>query len=54
MMMYTDASNGRNMAKDPAVVIFLGSYFMYYSVGSSCSGIDGWKIGIAKSIELSN
>lgn len=53
-MMYTDASRGINIAKDPAVVKFNDNYYMYYSVSPAKGGIEGWDIGIARSQDLTN
>lgn len=53
MMMYTDSSRGRNIAKDPAVIKFKGKYFMYYSMMPVVGKPDsGWGIGIATSNDL--
>ena len=49
-MRFTDTSEGKNIAKDPAVVNFKGRYLMYYSV----PGINGWGLGIAQSKDLDN
>lgn len=51
VMMFADTSRGRPYAKDPAVVRFQGSYFMYYSVGPG-KGVEGWRIGVATSTNL--
>lgn len=54
-MMYTDNSSGRNMAKDPAVVHFKDSYFMYYSFNKKgLSGFVNWGIAIAQSADMEN
>lgn len=50
MMMFTDSSRGKSIAKDPAVVRYQGRYFLYYSV--SGEGMAGWGIGIATSQDL--
>ncbi len=52
MMMFTDPSRGKKIAKDPAVVRFNGHYLMYYSIGGD--GMTGWDIGIAHSVDLEN
>lgn len=55
MMMYTDNSRGKNLAKDPAVVRFKEKYYMYYSVGPDDRHPEaGWGIGIAVSDDLEN
>ncbi len=51
VMMFSDASRGRNFAKDPAVVRFKDKYFMYYSVAPG-NGVEGWRIGIATSDDM--
>jgi len=51
VMMFADSSRGQPYAKDPAVVGFKGEYFLYYSVPPG-KGIEGWRIGIAKSKDL--
>lgn len=53
MMLFTDSSKGRSIAKDPAVVRFHGEYFMYYTIhGKTKAGKDMWGIGIAHSLDL--
>ncbi len=64
-MYFSDSSRlGRPFAKDPSVIKFKGSYWMYYSipapetdaqkgpVGIDAIGTTGWGIGIAKSADL--
>jgi sucrose-6-phosphate hydrolase SacC (GH32 family) len=54
-MRFADATRrGRPFAKDPAVVRFAGSYWLYYSLPSYEDGRadDGWAIGIARSDDL--
>lgn len=52
-MLYTDTTNGSNIAKDPAVVRFEGKYYMYYSTHFSDDfGKEQWGIGIAVSSDL--
>lgn len=54
MMMFTDIDRGRPMAKDPAVVRYGDSYYMYYSMAPNANKeLDsGWGIGIARSYDL--
>jgi predicted GH43/DUF377 family glycosyl hydrolase len=54
MMMFTDTDRGRPMAKDPAVVKYRDSYYMYYSMAPDVDpeGASGWGIGIAASGDL--
>lgn len=55
MMMFTDCSRGRNIAKDPAVIRFKGKYYMYYSLNPrEDDPASGWGIGIARSEDLEN
>ncbi|SFL65158.1 Glycosyl hydrolases family 43 [Paenibacillus sp. 1_12] len=56
MMHFADNSRGKPYSKDPAVVRFLDSYWMYYSIPSFEDGReqDGWAIGIAVSEDLHN
>ena len=53
-MMFADTSRGKPFSKDPAVVRFGGTYFMYYSVPPFKDGREpkGWGIGIATSDDL--
>ncbi len=53
-MMYADNTRGRNFTKDPAVVFYKGSYYMYYTIPAYGDGRenDGHAIGIAKSDDL--
>jgi len=53
-MYYADTSRGKPFTKDPAVVRFEDSYYMYYSVSPYRDGRskDGWGIGIARSDDL--
>jgi predicted GH43/DUF377 family glycosyl hydrolase len=53
-MLFADTSRGRPFSKDPAVVHFLGQYWMYYSIPPFSDGRadDGWAIGIATSPDL--
>lgn len=54
-MWFVDESRiGRPFAKDPAVVRFAGSYWLYYSLPPFGDGRvdDGWAIGIARSDDL--
>lgn len=55
-MLYADSSRGRPFSKDPAVVRFLGQYWMYYSMSPFNDGRqpDGYAIGIATSADLEN
>lgn len=50
-MYYTDTTFGNAFAKDPDVVNFNGTYFMYYSTRNKEKGIG---IGIAASSDLTN
>ncbi len=54
MMMFADNSRGKPFSKDPAVVEFGTTYFLYYSIPSFGDGRehDGWRIGIATSTNL--
>ncbi len=55
MMMFTDCSRGRNIAKDPAVIRFKGRYYMYYSLNPREEDpAAGWGIGIARSEDMEN
>lgn len=55
MMRFTDGTRGVNIAKDPAVVKFHGSYFMYYSLNPDMRHPEGgWGIAIAQSNDLTN
>lgn len=48
---FSDTSRlGTPFAKDPSVIRFQGSYWMYYSIPSAKTG--GWGIGIAQSHDL--
>jgi predicted GH43/DUF377 family glycosyl hydrolase len=50
---FSDTSRlGRPFAKDPSVIRFKGSYWMYYSLPAAADGSSGWGIGIAKSSDL--
>jgi predicted GH43/DUF377 family glycosyl hydrolase len=49
-MYFTDNSSGLPIAKDPKIVSFKGSYWMYYSIPGQNN--NGWHIGIAKSTNL--
>lgn len=52
-MYFADSSRlGRPLAKDPKVVYFKGTYWMYYSIPANSQG--GWGIGIATSNDLLN
>ena len=54
-MMFSDSSRkGQPFAKDPAVVRFSGSYWLYYSLPSFGDerADNGWAIGIARSDDL--
>jgi predicted GH43/DUF377 family glycosyl hydrolase len=55
-MRYNDASRGRPFAKDPAVVYYRGTYYLYYSLPPFQDGRapDGYAIGIARSEDLEN
>jgi len=61
-MLYSDNSRlGRPFAKDPSVVKFRGSYWMYYSLppasrerAASDPGAKVWGIGIAESTDLTH
>ena len=52
--LYADTSRGRPFSKDPDVVNFKGTYFMYYSIPPYGDGRanDGWSVGIAQSKDL--
>lgn len=56
VMHFADGSKGKPFSKDPAVVQFKGSYYMYYSLPPYPDGREpkGWSIGIAKSPDLSS
>jgi predicted GH43/DUF377 family glycosyl hydrolase len=55
MMKYGDTDRiGRPFAKDPCVVKYKGTYWMYYSIPASSDGHLGWGIGIARSNDLSH
>ncbi|CAG7627430.1 family 43 glycosylhydrolase [Paenibacillus allorhizosphaerae] len=56
MMYFADTTKGRPFSKDPAVVKFKGSYYMYYSINSPKEGKAGgiWGIGIAISDDLTH
>jgi len=51
LMFYADDSNGRPYAKDPDVVRFKGTYYMYYTMRWSDRGR---AVGIATSKDLTN
>ncbi len=51
VMMFSDSSRGKTMAKDPAVAFFKDQYFLYYSIPPG-NGVEGWRIGIATSKDL--
>ena len=53
-MLFADSSRGRPFSKDPAVVKYLNTYWMYYSLPPFDDGRenDGWAIGIATSPDL--
>lgn len=54
-MMYVDTSRrGVPFAKDPFVIEYKNSYYMYYSLPSSLDDKLGWGIGIAISKDLDN
>lgn len=55
-MRFADTTRSRPFAKDPAVVRFQGTYWLYYSVPPFGDGRtpDGWGIGIATSADLTN
>lgn len=50
-MLFTNPVSGKNFAKDPAVIFFQDTYFLYHSLPPTplCSG---WSIGIATSTDL--
>ncbi|MDF2963913.1 MAG: glycoside hydrolase family 43 [Paenibacillus sp.] len=54
MLLFADSSRGRPFSKDPAVVKYLGLYWMYYSLSPYGDGRnrDGWAIGVAVSLNL--
>lgn len=55
MMMFTDSTRGVNIAKDPAVVKYNGTYYMYYSLNPDFNHPEsGWGIGIAQSDDLTD
>lgn len=49
-MKYSDSTYGRDFAKDPDVVKFKGSYFMYYTVKQP----SGYAAGVAQSKDMIN
>ncbi|RYG37623.1 MAG: glycoside hydrolase, partial [Chitinophagaceae bacterium] len=52
-MFYSDTSRvGRPLAKDPKVIRFHDTYWMYYSIPANSN--KGWGIGIATSNDLTN
>lgn len=52
-MLFSDYSRNRAFAKDPAVIEFNGSYYLYYTLPPfTDSSVFG--IGIAKSVDLEN
>jgi len=54
-MRFADTDYGRPFAKDPAVVFFQGSYWLYYSMKvTSGSDAAGFSIGVAVSDDLEN
>ena len=52
--LYRDISRrGRPYSKDPSVIFFKGSFFMYYSIPpGSAAHQNGWHIGVATSKDL--
>ncbi len=56
MNLFTDSSRGRSMAKDPSVVFWQGSYWLFYSIPPWDDGRtgDGWRIGIARGDKVSD
>lgn len=55
-MKFADTSRGKNFSKDPSVIFFQNTFWMYYSLapwGDKRDG-DGWAIGIAQSHDLEN
>jgi predicted GH43/DUF377 family glycosyl hydrolase len=55
MNLFTDSSRGRSFAKDPSVVYWQGSYWLFYSIPPWGDGRanDGWRIGIARGNKIS-
>jgi sucrose-6-phosphate hydrolase SacC (GH32 family) len=54
-MMFSDSDyNGTSYAKNPFVIRFGGSYWLYYSTTATDDGKIGWGIGIAKSQDLNH
>lgn len=52
IMMFADTSRrAKPFAKDPAVVKFNDNYYLYYSIPPNDS-VKGWRIAVAKSIDL--
>lgn len=56
MNLFTDSSRGRSLAKDPSVVFWQGSYWLFYSIGPWGDGRenDGWRIGIARGDKIAD
>ena len=52
MLFRSEAANGRSFAKDPCVVRFHGTAYLYYSTLTTGSEDDAWQIGIACSNDL--
>ena len=53
-MHWADDSSGRPFSKDPSVIRFGGAYLMYYSLPGPATGMGGWSVGIARSLDLVN
>ncbi|WP_313267455.1 family 43 glycosylhydrolase [Sphingobacterium sp.] len=49
-MYFTDTSSGKPIAKDPKIIHFKATYWMYYSIPGKDRA--GWHIGIAQSTNL--
>ncbi len=54
MLFRSDVPDGRSFAKDPCVIRFHGTAYLYYSTLMTGSEQDSWQIGIAKSDDLEN
>lgn len=52
MLYRSPVPDGRSFAKDPCVVRFHGTAYLYYSTLMTASDQDGWQIGIARSDDL--
>lgn len=54
MLFRSMVPDGRTFAKDPCVVRFRGTAYLYYSTLRSCAPDEHWQIGIACSDDLEN